>query len=692
MFRRNVKHFVLRESTIVGKRQFKSQKYFTYTEDKPLYYFDGCDDIQLLGAVPEFIGHKHSKAWPVNKDFLDWYKDSKYISVKPIADELKLERQSFSADFDTVLPILRQFGTKINKKVTAQEYLNVLYEEDFPWLKLPTIDFPKIEDLQRVQINPDAFSGYFTSKFYGHSKRVSASATLSVAQFVYQWLEKEYWHGQPLWSLGGRPKDVNLDKPDGTPIETRAVWMPEAWLSLLGLLCVQPLTLQLMRADLNCIFIGKAFNRSDVEHLKRLDFLHKTCANCDWSHFDANVTEDEIVAAMQIIRSCFKGDEKLIDRYFSLMIDTLATTRLICPPGLVFQFNRGLPSGHPFTSLCGTIINYMRFIYIFRKLVGKGRVASSFYALFSGDDTKFWISEGVDIRTIDYIVKTTADNFKCDPILPTLTFCGNKALGICDILKRDIFPNGVIGWNYKVLRKFVFPAKDISSLSRQEDWTWNLISQAPGNTTLYLMLKEYLEFRTRKENDSNSQEVIDAKVEVFNKVSDFFFELGITNHSLSDPEIEHVVNFVNPLRQVNYKRSGRVGMGRLVGGLEKLSSIRSSACFRALMCIFVNPSDVKRVVNASLLPSSVTYPDFGFNKHDIETVANFIGTRRYEFVASFMKLAFTNIWSRLFRKTYPDRPHMYRLYKRFMQVTKQNTFYIDKLSSINRWLGSEDYG
>jgi len=79
-------------------------------------------------------------------------------------------------------------------------------------------------------------------------------------------------------------------------------------------------------------------------------------ASPDWSSFDNHVYEELIVMAVAMLRSCYPDDERH-DNYFLYMCSSLVFKNVVFEPGVVMRLDKGIPSGHPWTSIVDTLIN-----------------------------------------------------------------------------------------------------------------------------------------------------------------------------------------------------------------------------------------------------------------------------------------------------------------------------------------------
>lgn len=88
----------------------------------------------------------------------------------------------------------------------------------------------------------------------------------------------------------------------------------------------------------------------------------------DWKSFDATVQLWEIDHAFNCIESLIEFPTHLSYRAFQLVKESFKIRKLASPDGNLYIRQGGIPSGSYFTSIIGSIINYVRIHYICKKL------------------------------------------------------------------------------------------------------------------------------------------------------------------------------------------------------------------------------------------------------------------------------------------------------------------------------------
>jgi hypothetical protein len=81
--------------------------------------------------------------------------------------------------------------------------------------------------------------------------------------------------------------------------------------------------------------------------------------DADWSQFDNHCYKELIVTAFGIIRSCYPEGE-VYDRYFLWCCCSMLYKNVVLPQSkLIYKISKGISSGHPYTSVVGSLINWL---------------------------------------------------------------------------------------------------------------------------------------------------------------------------------------------------------------------------------------------------------------------------------------------------------------------------------------------
>lgn len=451
--------------------------------------------IKFVGYTPNYVGYAPSFQYTPNYRLQKFLAHHSHILKDHEKSAIDTQRSVWSGGYDTYKRVLDKFAEESHEKLTCKEYLKILEEEDFPWLRLPRLNFPKEEDISKVYINEDAHPGFFTKLFFGDKRKDTVNKSVEIAKSIYRHLKTKRFAWQGLWTLGGRSKDVKVTNEYNADISTRPIWIPEEPLVLLSLIIVQPITAALKYSDTNCVFIGKNFSIKENRWISRIKQSFDWQFRCDWKNFDSDVTEEVLLAAFCLLRKIYPENDRSIDRYFSFLYDTVRNKNLVIPPGFVFKFSKGMPSGHPLVSLINTFVNYIVWVTILQKIFGKGKVAASCYGLFGGDDSLIFSQWNDKLLHINRIIKNST-HFHSDDVLNSLSPTGVNSSDTpdCRFFKRFVSNSGMVNWHFSsLLRKFLYnDSKKFDDYHFQIKWLSNALSTCPFDERLIRFIEIYV--------------------------------------------------------------------------------------------------------------------------------------------------------------------------------------------------------
>nr|QOW97236.1 RNA-dependent RNA polymerase [Amalga-like dominovirus] len=516
--------------------KYSYKKFKTY--GGPLNESSVC---KLIGATPNYVGFVPSRRRQMN------YRFARFLSNTQMSDEVRkvllTPRHTWTGGYDSYRHVLNEFTKPSEFNYTVEQVLDILEQEDFPWLRLPKMDFPKVSELENLYVNPSAHPGFFTRAFFGETRRETLSTSIHVARAMYNHLMNKPLKYQGLWTLGGRSKDVKLSLGYTEDVSTRAVWIPEEPLVLLSLLIVQPFTRALQKISGGCIFIGKNYDFSEAPWYSKLDDLYDVSFKSDWSLYDAHVPNEVILAAVSIIRSCYP-DDRHVTRFFSFLYDTIVSKNLVVPPGFVYRVDKGMPSGHPLVSLVNSIANYILWVIILRESLGKGKVSSSTYGVFHGDDSKIYAKFTKNLYKVDNVIRDKI-HMPCDPVISSMCFLSRHSIDRPHVpfLKRYVDDYGISCWYApSFIKKFIYTDKDISGLHSKMTWFFSNLVMAPGNDYLAGLFYDFFRAEIRHAYRGDKEKV-DYELEQFDHRFRNTYELGL-KHQMCDKSIFSVDSHV----------------------------------------------------------------------------------------------------------------------------------------------------
>jgi len=114
------------------------------------------------------------------------------------------------------------------------------------------------------------------------------------------------------------------------------------------------------------------------------DFVN---VNVDFSGHDNHTTENQIVVAWGFLRTMFKECEE-IDRLFYYSMSSMISKRVVLPESnLIYQIDKGIPSGHGLTSQITTLCAYNIIALALNKLIDNKEILHKTRISNAGDDT-----------------------------------------------------------------------------------------------------------------------------------------------------------------------------------------------------------------------------------------------------------------------------------------------------------------
>nr|UZZ64748.1 RNA-dependent RNA polymerase [Camellia cryptic virus 1]UZZ64749.1 RNA-dependent RNA polymerase [Camellia cryptic virus 1]UZZ64750.1 RNA-dependent RNA polymerase [Camellia cryptic virus 1] len=125
----------------------------------------------------------------------------------------------------------------------------------------------------------------------------------------------------------------------------------------------------------------------------------------DWSGFDASVQEWEIRFAFQCLESLLRFPSNVEAQIWRFLIELFIYRKIAGPNKVLYLKTQGIPSGSCFTNIIGSITNYVRIQYMFKRLTDR------FALVFThGDDSL------AGVETTQFIQMDTFDSI-CAPLL-----------------------------------------------------------------------------------------------------------------------------------------------------------------------------------------------------------------------------------------------------------------------------------
>lgn len=515
------------------------------------------DYCKFVGESGIMFGKRFSKLVSQNFEFINFILKFKYINkFKELRDVLIEWRQVLTAGIDSSFGHLRLFAEepRKHKQTTAEELISMCKRNKFCYLNQPFVNSFEPSDIRKTRINFNSKPGFFTSKIYGHIRRFSYLKSLKVAVYLLEEIFTKPMMYTGLWELGGREKDIKLSE-DGEVAGTRIVMMCEEVHTIICGYFVQLFTKYLQRIPNTCLFIGKNFDYENIKFIKSIDEKYDFSADGDWKNFDTSITEEYLLAACAILRRSLPNERKY-HRYFFYVASSLIIKFVAVPANRVYRIMKGIPSGHGFTSLVGSLVNYLYLLKIGEEIYGKGNVTDNMFFLISGDDLKVWFKYHDNLLNINSIIDEHLPG-ECGDLLCNLMPCKhNYNVDIkTKFLKRKVDRYYNVYWDRKsFFNKIIYSKRRMKYFSEIKSWMKMWIETAPFDYEVNNMMKHFVKHNLKYGTnlyDTNKEFLYDLIDEEFNAVTrrgmlkvlcPHVAEIGITYDLTRD---EHVVQREN---------------------------------------------------------------------------------------------------------------------------------------------------
>lgn len=246
-------------------------------------------------------------------------------------------------------------------------------------LVIPACAPPDTLRLQSLPINPKAYPGLISKQAGFRNKEEAYSDAAVTAGYIHEAAKSKPIVDVSPWMCGGREKR-NI-RFHGEELKSRLVLMPEMAPAMVAQLYSDPVTQGIGQQKAGPLYIGHSMSHRGYERFLNQFEPWLVAAGMDWKAFDATVPEDLIVSAFGVLRACYPDSEE-IDNVFLYLCGGFCFKTVVLPGGWVYRVFKGIPSGHPFTSLIGSVINWLAYTTAIRETAGE----IPYSLAVSGDD------------------------------------------------------------------------------------------------------------------------------------------------------------------------------------------------------------------------------------------------------------------------------------------------------------------
>lgn len=426
-------------------------------------------DNRIVGWTPDYVGYSKSRGIvsynyllnKIRKNINEIRKNISSDSFEKLKQSVNSERFVFGPGFDTCSHHLKEIFKDDNEKcIKIEEIVKILEFSDFKYFPTRQISYEGGSEIfNTIRINGNAFSGHYTSRLFGREKYRSDYVSREIAMKLFSLLKDRPMKNLYLWSILGRYKDIKIDD-NFEEVGTRAI-----------MTCENPATTLLMYFSQRLYYLydtidyeHKAFHIGDEYSGRKMKRIYDKgegfdfYLSGDWIFFDSNQDSEYLKLACALICCNFPQDRK--HKHIAYYISqSIIQKYVILPPGVVVELNRGMASGHPFTSLVNCILNTIYWCVIAYKIYGEN-YAEKFELEVYGDDAFVYFKYHENLFNLDEIIKEIG--LKSEPLLPNLRIRSkqNHTFDDVDFLKRYVHDDVLIWNKKKVFDKIIYPSKN----------------------------------------------------------------------------------------------------------------------------------------------------------------------------------------------------------------------------------------
>lgn len=335
-------------------------------------FYENSELCEFLGSSSLTYWKGKSVVFPFSiTNSIAWYLDLIPPEVKEAfksVEHVFIALSSYVGSFLT----LRNFSTYrenyqgwVNPKL-----LNI--DDKIERLKLPTrVSMPTKKDILNAKLTEETHPGIVTRKMtYLKNKFIVKNSIgikkrdiikRAVHDVYHNWnniSKGKFRNTAGTYCLGSREKIHVLDV--GEYIKLRTVWIPETIDIIVGSTWFEHLKEHWGKSTLfnSEIWLGHADQNLRFHRRTEIDLKFKLSYEFDGKEWETGVVSELIVYAFNIVRGCFrKGSD--VDYHLMFIMDTMVNKRIILHNGNTFFCNNGIPSGHAWTSLINSIVNWI---------------------------------------------------------------------------------------------------------------------------------------------------------------------------------------------------------------------------------------------------------------------------------------------------------------------------------------------
>lgn len=369
--------------------------------------FSFDNDLPLpIGSVSKIVGVFRGK-YPI-KYFKGLYKPdfTALHFLRSASEEFRdfVDNNSIrvlSGDWQFSWPNLRDMCTPHKRKYNYDDMFLGLRSRVNIDLVLPKIPFYDVKCINSVRVNHTSFNGLNTSSAFGGKRSLSTRFTKPAAYHyckdVIMKPRGEYILDTSLYHVGGREKKVvSPYETSYKEVRTRVTLCQEDVPTIIGQSVCMHIMESLQKLSEGFNWGGRINGRGNflnfinnlkIEEINLTKTRYDKLTNfmTDFSGHDNNVSREQIIFGMGLLRCCYP-ESKEIDRVFFYILSSLVRKRVVLPDSkFVYEITKGIPSGHSFTAILTTVCAYVTIATAIAKVVPKDEICDT-HLQGAGDD------------------------------------------------------------------------------------------------------------------------------------------------------------------------------------------------------------------------------------------------------------------------------------------------------------------
>jgi hypothetical protein len=441
----------------------------------------------LIPIMPPVLRSLWSTVDRRYENFLDSHQNSTYHD-----NSLEFCMYEPNGGWEFARPHLKRYTEPYGGVLSSREIMDIVERHSSKWT-IPYFDFiPKGNNIKNQYVNPHSYSGFWTSMFWGNTKRQAVAPSNVIALALHGLISKCFYVDTSLKTLGGREKAIKY-KELGEETVTRVIMQEETAITQVKQNWARHITnayKHLNKISINTHGIGLDLLGSTWRRFN--DFVLEMGGRVlvgDVVSNDSSVREDVLLAAFSILRASYP-DKDVVDKFFFFFTSGHVYKRVVLPGGYVYLLIGGIQSGCPFTSHVNTIATRIMLLAVIDDLKIQARGLITY-----GDDWMVYLKQ----KTIDTELFIKRSKELLGVSLKDVSFSdfdnGSFETNAASLLKTGCF-NGLPGRHIKeVVKNLRFSGKYARGRNRQLfEVAANMFMYSWGNFQVSQHILEYIAY------------------------------------------------------------------------------------------------------------------------------------------------------------------------------------------------------